>query len=66
MRALIDFFVSANSTSQAMEKVLEEWRRITNDPTAEVPSGAEIRMKQEKEGNLTYTVYVTIRTKIGE
>lgn len=66
MRASIDFFVSANSTSEMKEKVVAEWRRLTNDPKAEIPSATEVRMRQEKEGDSTYMVYVTVRAKVGE
>lgn len=66
MRASIDFFVSASDTNEMKDKVLAEWKRLTNDPNAEIPSGTEVRMRQEKEGDSTYMVYVTVRAKIGE
>lgn len=66
MRASIDFFVSANNTSEMKDKVLAEWRRLTGDPSAEMPPGTEVRMRQEKEGDSTYMVYVTVRAKVGD
>ena len=65
MRASIDFFVSANSTQEAEKKVLAEWRRLTDNLEADLPSSTEVRMQQATEGDLTYMVYVTIKTKIG-
>lgn len=65
MRASIDFFVSASNTQELEEKVLAEWRRLTNDASAELPSSTEVRMRQAAEGDLTYMVYVTVRTKVG-
>jgi len=66
MRSSIEFFLSADNTNDMKEKVCAEWKRLTNNPDAELPSGTEIRMTQAKEGDLTYMVYVTIRTKLGD
>lgn len=66
MRASIDFFISASNVKEMKDKVIAEWRRITDNPSADLPSGTEVRMRQEKEGDSTYMVYVTVKTKVGE
>lgn len=64
MRATITIETTATTTEDALQRLAAEWRRITGDSSADLPTDSELFMENSSGEQSTYNVTFTARTKL--